>query len=82
MNYGHVVITLDRAWLRVILSVLHLIHHPWAQRLVYYNVARRIVSVDQSSGIITLDRPFPKCVKSGESYEVQKSVEGHDEKSD
>lgn len=71
MNYGNVVITQERTWLRVILKFLHLIRYPWAQQLAYYEVARMVTSVNSSTGTVTIDRPFPKKVKSGQ-YVVYK----------
>ena len=71
MNYGNIVITCERHWLRMLLKFLRLSHFPWAQRLAYYEVARKVTSYDSSTGKVTVDKPFPKAVRSG-SYIVDK----------
>ena len=66
MNYGHVEITCERWWLLLPLKFLHLIKYPWAQRLAYYQVARKVTNFDKETGTITLEKAFPKNVKPGE----------------
>ena len=64
-NYGHVTILYERLWLRLPLKILHLLKYPWARRLAYYEVARKITNVDKATGTITINKPFPGNVKAG-----------------
>lgn len=65
MDYGYLILSEERRGLCLILTFLHLIKYPWAQRLAYYTIARKITEVDASTGTITVDSPFPRSVKSG-----------------
>jgi hypothetical protein len=56
----HIVIIVERRWLRLILKLLGLLRFPWARHIAYREVARRIISYDKNTATITVDKPFPK----------------------
>ena len=64
MGTEHIVITVERRWLRLILKFLGLLRFPWAQHIAYREVARRITNYDKDTNTITVDKPFPKSASN------------------